>query len=329
MVKRNIFTCIIFFIWIFNLNAQQNIPFSVRVINKKPEVTPGQIINLPFFVKNNLEKAEYITCAITAPTDWKVIAGIHGTSLNSGEEKLLLFSIQPPATTAVGNYQLKLFVVHTDNGDTLASHDFSIQVTEFENISMLLIQSPEFVYAGDTIKTKYLIQNLGNTTKKVFIETLNCDVVGSPEFEVEAGKSIQFDVQAETSADLIDTKREYYTVRAILSGEVKKSIYRSVTVFPSKKGVKDLYFRFPVTANVTYVASNYGEQFQKGYQFQLEGQGPLDPQGKHQLQFMARGPNLSRLSYLGLYDQYFISYSNKNAELFVGEKAFSVTPLTE
>ena len=51
--------------------------------------------------------------------------------------------------------------------------------------------------------------------------------------------------------------------------------------------------------------------------------------GKHQLTFLARGPNLSNLSFLGLYDQYFASYSNKNIELFVGDKAFHLTPLTE
>ncbi|MEZ5103564.1 MAG: hypothetical protein R2757_03640 [Draconibacterium sp.] len=129
--------------------------------------------------------------------------------------------------------------------------------------------------------------------------------------------------------DLQDARKEFYTVRAVLGGEVQQSIYRSFTVFPTKQGKKDLFFRFPVSVTASYVATNVHDKFESAYQFQIFGEGTLDTEGKHKLQFLARGPDLTNLSYLGLYDQYFVGYSNKNVELFVGNKAYSFTPLTE
>ena len=188
---------------------------------------------------------------------------------------------------------------------------------------------PEHVVAGETFKATYILQNLGNTTKKVFIETNNCDVEGGAEIKIEPGASSRITIFKQTSEEITDVKKEYFTVRAMVSDRVIKSIYRFIVVFPSKTTKKDLFFRFPVSASINYLSTNRNGNYDEAYQYQIFGSGSLDQEGKHQLEFLARGPNNTNLSFLGQYNQYYLSYSNKNIEVFVGEKTFTFTPLTE
>ncbi len=321
MIKKFLFSSFLIIVTLSNMKAQPNNSFSVNYIEKEESVNPGQIVNLAFMVKNNSHQSKDVNCIISAPADWKVITKSQHIHFNTDKKQLVLFTVQVSSASPVGSYNLQMSVADSELAETLAAVDVSLKVKEIEKISLLFIEAPQNINAGETFKATYLVQNAGNTTKKVFIETQNCVTDSSSEIEVEAGKSVQFDVLSKTSLELTEATKEYYTVRAVVSGEVKKSIYRSFTVFPVTQGKKDLFFRFPVSVSATYVGSNLRDKFETGYQFQISGKGSLDQEGKHQLEFLARGPNLSNLSYLGMYDQYFVSYSNKNMEVFVGDKA--------
>ncbi len=316
------------FFLLVNLMAQQK-NLSVEYIKKESLVSPGQIINLPFLVKNISSENKNLDFTISPPNNWKLITKSQAFHLDSGEEKVVLFTVQSGSATPVDNYELNLYAIDKLVNDTLSITSVSLQVEEIVKISLLFVKSPDNINAGEIFTATYLLQNLGNTSKKVFIETQNCDIVGSSEIEVDAGKSVQFNVATQTLEDLQDARKEFYTVRAVLGGEVQQSTYRSFTVYPTKQGKKDLFFRFPISATASYVATNVQDKFESAFQFQIFGEGALDMEGKHKFQFLARGPDLTNLSYLGLYDQYFVGYSNKNVELFVGDKAYSFTPLTE
>lgn len=309
--------------------AQQHNLFAVNYVEKETVVSPGQVLNLAFMVKNNFKESKNVNCSMIVPNGWRIVSQSGQIQFNSEEKKLVLFTVQVNNVSPVGNYNINLFVLDNEFKDTLATAEILFRVKEIENISLLFVGAPQNVKAGESLNATYLVQNSGNTKKKVYIETQNCDVIGPSEIEVNAGESEQFFVTKQTSSEIYNSRNEYYIVRAVVSGDVKKSIYRSYTIFPVIQQKKDLYFRFPVSAKVTYVASNLQDKFESGYQFQISGEGTFDPEGKHQFSFLARGPNLSNLSYLGLYDQYFVSYSNKNIKLFVGDKAYSFTPLTE
>lgn len=329
MIARLIAIFFFFIVLMSGLRAQNQMEIDIRYVGKSIEVQPGQIINSAFFFTNRGNSEKIIQGYISAPPDWKVISNTQTIDLAPSAKKLVIFSLQVPSDFPVGNYNITLSAVDPATEDTLNSLKTNFTVTEIENISMAFLEAPENVMAGETFRAKYLLQNLGNTKKKVFIETLNCDVEGSSEIEIEPGQSVQFGVNKITSAELIDARSEYYTVRALLSGKVLKSIYRQVTIFPAKGRKPDLFLRFPVEASATYLLSNREENFENATQFQISGNGPLDTDGKHKLEFLARGPNNSGLSFMGLYNQYFVSYSHKNIELFVGEKSYAFTPLTE
>jgi hypothetical protein len=311
------------------LHGQPNTPVSVSAGKPQVEILPGQTANLPFFIENIQNEPMSVTAVLEVPENWKIIPPRQSFELKPTEKKFVIFTVQVPAVNPVGNFNITLNAFQTETLNSIGTTTATVSVGEVEKISLILVEAPDHVTAGEKAFATFLLQNMGNTQKKVFIETTNSLVEGPQEIPVEPGASAQFRVKIETSAELTDTRNEYYTVRALVSGEVTESVFRTVMVFPSGEGRRDLYFRFPVTASANYLASNQRDKYEHAYQFEFTGSGALDTDGKHRMEFLARGPNNANLGFLGLYDQYYISYENDNLELFAGEKSFSFTPLTE
>ncbi|MGM0622168.1 MAG: hypothetical protein ACQETJ_14035, partial [Bacteroidota bacterium] len=320
-----------FLIFILGQEAKSQLPApaTIQFINKEATTLPDEIINIPFFIRNQTEDSIRINTEISKPETWSMVTRVEQSVLKPAEKKFLVVSIQIPSGHPVGQYDFIVSVTNAESGETLTSSQTSIKVNEIEKISLQLIESPEHVLAGETYKSRYLLTNQGNTEKNIFMETTRCDVEGSPEISLSPGESKEITVYMETSGELTNTKKQFCTVRTLISGQVQESISQSVMIFPVKNAKKDLFFRYPVTASATYLATNQDETYQSAYQFELSGNGSLGPQGKHKLEFLARGPNSSNLSFLGLYDQYYISYENKNLEITLGEQSYSFTPLTE
>lgn len=318
--------CIFLFLIGQSVRSQEN-GISLNLIKKEAAVLPGDIINLPFFIKNNSDEPKTVQISIEAPAEWNVILKKDESNVMPNQQLFSVVTLQIQGNFPVGKYSIKINIKESEK--LLASGEFSATVNEVENIKMQLVQAPEYVTAGDTLKATYLLQNLGNTSKNVFIETRNCDVKGTPEIQVNPGDSKEILVYTLTTAEIAEAKKQFITVRALVGEKLMESIYRSVLVFPSKNIKKDLFHRLPVSFTATYVGTNQQEQFQSARHYELFGSGTLDPDGKHHLEFLARGPDNSNLSFLGMYDQYYISYANKNLELFAGEKSFEFTPLTE
>jgi hypothetical protein len=313
----------------YGLSGQTDQVVKLSSTKKNVEVLPGQIINLAFFAENTTEEVRMVQTLMNVPPDWKLISASQKFELKPAERKFLIFTVQIPSTQPVGEYLAKLTAGQEGTGHIYDSLHVSLKVGEVEKIELHLVESPAYIRAGEEFRSEFLLHNLGNTVKKVYIETRNCTVEGNPEVEISPGNSVSVFVINPPNKDLAETVTNYYTVRALLSGEVAESIFKSYLIFPVKEKKEDFYFRFPVELTTTYLATNQGGKYEHIYQFELAGNGSLDEKGKHRLDFLARGPNSTNLSFLGMYDQYYISYANSNLELFAGEKSFMFTPLTE
>ena len=329
MPQRSFSILVVFFALSFNALSQPIENISLNFIKKEAAIVPGKVLNLAFFLNNNSSDTIEAKLNFTIPDEWKIITRPGKQFLHPGKKQFFVLSVQAPANYPVNKYSIIVDVINSRNNTSLISAKTDIRILEIEKISLQILKRQEHVYAGESISATYLVQNLGNTTKTIYISTNNCDVIGSSEIKLKPRESTQVSVSKLTSNEIADSRKESYTIRAMVKDKVVKSIFNTAIVFPSKNAKKDLFFRFPVTASTSYLSTNQQNNFESAWQFQLFGSGSLDPEGNHRLEFLARGPNNTDLSFLGLYDQYYIAYSNKNIELFVGEKSFTFTPLTE
>ena len=329
MLKRDILFILCFFISSIELFAQPQDSISLIFQKKQISTTPGKIINVTFFIKNSTDLQTEINEEVILPAKWNIINHTNQTHIKPRSKVFSIYSIQVPANYGVGRYNIVINISNSNTKKQIAKSSFIIEVTEIEKIIIKQIQSPEHVIAGETYTAKYFIQNQGNTTKKIFLETRNCSIKETVEIKLDANESAFFTVEKQTSPNITESQRESYTVRAYESAKLLESVFKSILVFPKKNAKKDPFFRFPITASVNYLATNQNEKFANSFQYQVAGKGSLDTGNKHKLRFLARGPSNTDLSYLGLYDQYYVSYDNKNLFMFVGEQSYSFTPLTE
>jgi hypothetical protein len=321
-------------IWVFVLTVgfsvfgQGSNPVSVKFIKQNLSVLPNEVVNIPFFVINNSSSPISLKLDVGLPSGWSSITKLELDHLNPNEQKFLVISTRIPVTCAVGDYKLST-KVYDLNSDNVVSATSAIHVSEVEKIVLELIASSENIRAGETFKAQYLIQNMGNSEKTVFIETSNCEVAGEVNVRLKPGESKNINVVKETSDELTSTQKEFVSVRAMLAGEVMDRVFHTMFIFPVKTFRQDLFFRYPIDASVSYLASNQNDSYEWASQLEISGNGFLDQQSEHHLEFLIRGPNNSNLSYLGLYDQYYVAYENKNVEFTLGQQSYKFTPLTE
>nr|WP_321354383.1 carboxypeptidase regulatory-like domain-containing protein [uncultured Draconibacterium sp.] len=298
-------------------------------MKKKAQTEPGKVCNLAFFIQNNSDNEMQAKPTYVLPLGLKQVTQTGTIQLQPAEKKFLILSVQVPETYAVGNYTVYTTFKSVEDESVLLLDSVMVQVLEVERITIQKLEKPAYVYAGEEIRASYLIQNQGNTDKVFFVEAQNCKVEGGADVRLKVGESKVITVVKPTTEEYESSVREYYSIRVSAGNRVLGSVSNWSQVFPSKNMKRDLFFRFPVSFYSSYLAVDRGGIYESAYQFQLKGEGALDEQGKHQLGFLARAPNNTGLSYLGLYDQYYVTYQNPNLMLFGGQKNYVFTPLTE
>lgn len=319
----------VLFLILGNPVAGQNAELvSVKTLKRNINTKPDNVVNIPLFVKNNSNDSVAVQLKIIKPEGWSLITNIKLNYLKPQEQKFLIISTRVPALCPVNSYDVGL-QIKTENGEFLAEGITAIKVEEVEKIALELLESVENIQAGQTYTGQFLLRNLGNSKKTIFIETTNCDVVGDVHIKLNPGESSKISVVKHTSEEIASVRKEYIKVNALLGGEVKNNIFRPLMIFPVKSFKKDLFFRYPIEATISYLAANANQEYSSAYQFEFSGKGPLDPGGKHYLEFLARGPNNSKMSYFGSYDQYFVGYKTKNLEVSIGQKSYTFTKLAE
>lgn len=328
-MSRQIFF-IVFIILILGVQSfAQTSDITAIVLKQEISVLPGEVINLPISIKNSSTNIIDLNLEIILPEGWKTILDNNAVQVSSNNKVLLVYSIQASVSASVGKYPISIQIKNKATNQFVSSAKTLVEVEELEDISMMLVSTSDYVIAGEMLKASYLLRNEGNTTKRIYLETFNCEIKGQREVELKPDETVTIDAMVTTDVELTTALRKYFTVKAVSSTKVYENVYQPYTVFPSGDYKIDLYHRFPVKASASYLYSNQYDNPISGYQFELSGSGTIDAAGKHHLEFLARGPDNNRFGFMGLYNQYYISYRNKNVDLTVGERTYQFTPLTE
>ncbi|MBN1821846.1 MAG: hypothetical protein JW833_14085 [Prolixibacteraceae bacterium] len=303
---------------------------TIEFTSDSKDLSPGKIHSLVFKIRNNSNSTKSIQPYLTLPPDLKLISELRQLKIVAGAQQILIISFNIPAKYDAGNYNLSLRLVDpVSPSKSLADFSTEITVKEEALITMELIQSPEYVKAGEDIEASYIVRNIGNTTETITLSSLNCHIEGNEKLRLAPGTSSVVNVHLETDENLqFPAKASFY----LSAGSPKienAQVYGFVRVLPVKFQENDLFHRLPVSLTSRYLVKGRNGIYVSGYQFEAKGSGTIDPEGIHKIDFIARGPNQFDLSLLGLYDEYALNYSNKFMELKLGHNSYSMTPLTE
>jgi hypothetical protein len=300
-----------------------------ELLNKDLNAHPGKVFNLLYQLHNLSDTILIVKTTPALPQGIRLVMQPGDISMEPGAYFLQMVSIMISSTFQAGQTPLDILFKNAVSDSLLYQETIPLKIVEIENISFELTEINSYVMSGEEISASYLLRNTGNNIRKILIEPYNCLLLTPETVELAPGETSTVRIKAETSKGNTGTSVYAISVQAFLSENIKIRDFRSVTVFPVKESAADLFFRYPVTLSARYLSRGRDGKYNSGYQLEAQGDGYLDVDKKHKLEFMARGPNNYDLSFLGLYDEYYISYKNKNIESFAGSKSYSSTPLIE
>jgi hypothetical protein len=201
------------------------------------------------------------------------------------------------------------------------------------NLQVDTVAIPDFVISGEPYAASFVIQNSGNTAIQVNYQlrsslgnALKPDS-GTLDFAPGEAKDIIVEVQ---SQDRQKPEHDILTLTAeVMNSEIRERTTANVKILPRVTGHETPFHTIPTSIGLSYVINNHQQSSSNGWQAEIHGGGALDEAGEHNIGFYLRGPDITDKSSFGSQDEYWFSYWNKDFSLHLGDKYYTLSPLTE
>ena len=298
---------------------------------KKDSLQPGTSSSISFTIENKTSETSTFDISIETSNDFITPILKNGQlSILPNNKDIYIVPLKIATETPQGAHKITLKVFNKNTGEeTNITNEFI--VLGHRKLTLISINSQEFVKAGETIKSTFLLKNHGNISEKIILESKNAIVNGSKDLTLTPGEEKLVTVTKNTNPDLGKNEIENINLSAISKNKLDEIIiaYTSVKVISTKPVEEDIFHRMPVSASLSFVGMQNRGIYKDGFQGEIYGKGSLDEENKNLVEFHAITKNPVEFNSFTQYEEYFFSY--KRDELFVhlGDKNYSSSFLTE
>ena len=304
-----------------------------RIIETKPLNT----ITLVFRAANRTEKSHEFSPRVELPEGWRLVIDETGFTLAGGEEAICLVSVAVPGRALVGEYLIGYAVSAIDDPAFSGRAEAKVKVLLEARLAVETSDIRQLAVAGDRGRAEFLVTNQSNSPLDVTLDMKSNGPGVSQDLKrmpLEAGESRAVRISVSTDPNLRQRLNQQIQLSATaLAGEgtVAASAMTEFEVIPRVSGRGDYFNRLPAEIGLLAIGGS-GAQ---GYgQFKFSGDGFLDEEGQHRLDFFFRGPgrNVGRdiLYQFGLQpEEYRLSYDSPNVHVHAGDGVYSLTRLAE
>ncbi|MBI5916613.1 MAG: carboxypeptidase regulatory-like domain-containing protein [Bacteroidetes bacterium] len=304
-----------------------------RVSGDSLIAVPGKVGTVAVQVQNITSGDFNVITEILLPEGWQLVSGNLPYSLPAGESILQIFSFHIAPGAPADEHFIQYSARDTSDTAVFGSATIGVTVTEIQKIVLTTVEAPTFVLAGEKIRATFLVQNLGNKAGDIFIKAENCDLEGDGKFFLAPNESKVFRVTAPTLSILHSDTRKILRIEALQADDTKRQeayVSHYVRVIPRHQQENNETSNLPAALRVSHVLRKWQDgKTVSGFQGEFYTKGSLDEAGKNRLEARLRGSDRFDLSALGLYDEYFASLETPGFRIFLGDKTYGLTPLTE
>ena len=327
--KRILLILLLFFILKIAIGQIELIPAE----KNKLIAHPGKVLTFAITIKNDSPEAVILEATIDGPSAWRLISGKGMIELKAGTTELRLLSFLIPANTQTGSYDLSYIVNAINTTESYSAQtDLEIEVPSIFEISVSPFEVPDFVLSGEAFEAKFLVKNLSNKAQHVSFDAHKCELIGERRIYIKANGSKIISVRANTLVDAFQVSRQSFRLEAWLSqnADISDQSYQSVKVIPINQAVTDGQYKIPSHLRLKYIVrDNNARGRASGFQGEFYSRGFLDEAKEKEVGLQLRGPDRFNLSLLGLYEEYYAYYKSPGMSVFVGDKTYKLSPLTE
>jgi protocatechuate 3,4-dioxygenase beta subunit len=295
---------------------------------------PGKIITGSILVFNHSARSETYSEELLLPPGWSLIEPRDSTFLlRPREEQARIYAFAVSQSAAAGNYKITYTVKSRRDYGVTDTETLSVVVLPMIKLFMMVEENPEQVIAGQSYRARVRLSNRGNIETKVRIT-----LALTPEYPsrtdpavmtLGAGKSQLVTITVQTDEQLRQKVTEILTIRAEASvtGSAPVLFEQALptVVLPRVTGDPSAYHTLPAYLRLMTMGGDSG----RGFQAEFSGSGSIDEDGKEKLEFLFRGPDRQSNTPVDLKDEYRVSYHGPLMELHLGDRSYSLSPLTD
>lgn len=299
------------------------------------ETAPGRIVTASVVVANRSAQALDVTERFTLPPGCQRVAPPEVPfQLGPGGQTVRVLAILVPSNMPAGRFTVGYSAQSRQDPSSAGNTEFGFQVTPVDDLQLVVQPHPDLVLAGDSYTVKVAVANRGNSRISVRMEqrsSLGFDTrADAAAFVLEPGASRDVVCTVKTDAAYAKHTRHAVTfdvTATSAAGKVLTASQASVAeIIPRVSGSRDVKHHLPMQLRLmTLAESDRDPQFQA----ELSGTGSLDEEGKHRVDFLFRGPDIQNASLFGERDEYGASYRGVNWDIDLGDRIYSLSPLTE
>lgn len=327
MIKNWIIYFIILLFPVLIFSQQQSKEF----VSKKDSLLPGTATSLSFTLENHtLENQIYDTRVESSSQNVQPIITQSEYTIKAGENSAYIVPLRIAAETSQGTYTITLYATEKNNDRPLIK-SLQVIVSGHRKLSVTAISSPEFVKAGETIISSFLIKNSGNMDENLLLESKSAIVDNGASLLLLPGETKIVSVSKSTNPDL--GKNEYQNLNLSVSSvdnpKENQTVYTSTKIISIKPTEDDIYHRLPISSSLSFIGMKNRGDYRDGFQGEIYGKGSLDNENKGQIEFHAATKNPVEFNSLTQYEEYFINYKRENFLIHLGDKTYTSSYLTE
>lgn len=292
---------------------------------------PGMSTSIPFTLENNSAESKTYTISVsTSSPSIKPILAKGEFQMAPYETSAYLVPLRIGAETGQGNYSVTLNITDRSNGISFTK---TSEITVSGNSSLLVtvLNAPEFIRAGETIRASFLLKNNGNITENIALESKNAILDNESSLILGPNESKIITIHKLTSPELAQNEFQNLNLSIHPKNKPKENqdVYASTQVISVKPSENDIYHRLPVAFSLSFIGMQNMGVYHDGFQGEIYGKGALDKDNKNQIEFRAVTHNPVELNTFTQYEEYFMNYKRDRFFLHVGDKTYSSSYLTE
>lgn len=290
---------------------------------------PGEFVSTIFNVKNTSDSSRVYAPAVSLPEGWLLISSASPFRVEPGTVTRRVVSFRIPAGSAPARYEVEFGVVENSNPVDAARDVIYVTIGASRQLDIRLMDSDEFVLAGDKYKASFLLFNAGNSVFRGRVKVTSIPdfpyEVSETELEIPANASRPLDVVVSTQVSGIRRLQHWVKVDVTdITGEVVSSSNTSIDVLPTGS-VRERPGTIPAKLRLIGFESYRG----RGGQIEFEARGAIREESHNVVDVFVRTPDLSASSLFARRDEYRIGVATDQFSVVVGDARFGHSPLTE
>ena len=303
------------------------------------ETPPRSAVSVISSVRNMSAESFTGRVDVELPEGWRQLVADTPMTLGAQASVVRIISIFVPQEARAGDYPVRIAVVDTATGMSLAAQSLLVRVLPYLELTVDGLDGSTLVVAGEEIDLPFRVANRSNTSLAVSLELRSTTsfagrIDGAPgnAVHLEPGESRRLVARIATPESI--GRIMTYHVHVIAAGttadglgEVRSSFRASTQIIPAVSEEPAPLRTIPARLRLTS-ANTFDDGWTGSLRGELSGGGYLDSEARRRLAFLLspsfRWPEPTNGNHR---DVYRVSYEGPNLELLLGDHRYVVSPL--